>query len=143
MGERTVISYPDWVVFGSVALVCVPISVARLSWGSQVAPGPVMDTLPWVALAIWLWLTYQILLVEVSYDERGVSQVSPLAGHVRLAWSEIRRLHFFPAIDGFRLETGDGRHFTLNLWRVGSDRLVEIALAKLGASEPTHGPSKW
>jgi hypothetical protein len=139
MGERTVISYPDWVVFGSIALVCVPIGVARLSWGSQAEPGLLLDTLPWVALTAWLWLTYQVLLVEVSYDERGVSQVSPLTGHMRLAWSEIRRLHFFPAFDGFRLEASDGRHFTFNLWRVGADRLVDIALAKLGGNDTSGG----
>ena len=139
MNERTFISYPSWIVFGSLALVCVPISIARLSWASPTPPGPLLDMFPWLILAAWLWLTYQILLVEVSYDERGVTCQTPLGGDMRLAWSEINRLHFYPAIDGFIFETHDGRRFAFNLWRTGADRLVAMALDKLGGNGPQHG----
>ena len=120
--ERSVpLVYPSWLRLVSAGLVAVPILAAKLVWGEGPPQEAWQHAVPWFFLGVWLALSYQVFLIELSYDTLGVTYVSPLAGEVRLSWGEIVALLYVRGIDGYVLESGDGRRIWFNDWRTGME----------------------
>jgi len=113
--------YPPWLRLFSAALVAVPLVAARVVWGDGPPEEQWHHMVPWTCLGLWLLVTYQVFLVELYYDERGVTYVAPHTGVVRLDWSEIVALFRVRALDGYILEADDGRWIWFNDWRIGAD----------------------
>jgi hypothetical protein len=113
--------YPLWLRAFAAALVALPIAIAWQVWVAY--PAGADDTLtnlvPWLVLGCWLAVTYHVFLVELYYDDRGITHVSPLAGVVRLNWNEVVALYYVRAIEGYVLEADDGRRIWFNDWRMG------------------------
>ena len=103
----------------SAALVALPIAAAWLVWGQETAAEGLHAVIPYSALGCWLALTYQVFLVEITYDARGITYVSPLAGIVRYSWSEIVALFPVRGLDGYVVEADDGRRIWFHEWRRG------------------------
>ena len=103
----------------SAALVALPIAVAWLVWGQEAPAEQWHAVIPYTALGCWLALTYQVFLVVITYDARGITYVSPLAGVVRYSWSEIVALFPVRSLDGYVVEADDGRRIWFHEWRDG------------------------
>src|SRR5262245_4934652 len=115
------LGYPSWLRLVSAALVAVPLLAARIVWGEGPPEEQWHNVVPWTCLGLWLLLTYQVFLVELYYDERGVTYLAPHTGEVRLNWSEIVGLFRVRGLDGYVLEADDGRRIWFNDWRTGMD----------------------
>ena len=114
--------YPLWLRLFAGALILVPIGAAWAVWGQRPAPLPddsLAHVLPWIVLGLWLFATYQIFLIDIYYDERGITYISPLAGEVRMNWNEVAALFYVRGLDGYVLEADDGRRIWFNDWRAG------------------------
>lgn len=125
MNQRSVLPiplrYPAWLRLLSAVLVLLPLAAAAAVWGDGRMVEPWQHVMPWALLCFWLALTYQVFLVELYYDERGVTCVSPHSGVVHLSWSEIVALFYVRGLDGYVLESDDGRRIWFNVWRAGID----------------------
>ena len=111
--------FPLWVRLPSAALVALPIASAWLVWCQDVPAEDWQGAIPYAVLGAWLALTYQVFLVEVYYDERGITYISPVAGVVRINWGEIVALFHVRGIDGYVIEADDGRRIWFHEWRSG------------------------
>ena len=117
--EPVQLRYSPGVRLGSAALVTLPIAVAWLVWGQETRAEEWHAVIPYAVLGLWLALTYQVFLVEITYDARGITYVSPLAGIVRYSWIEIVALFPVRSLDGYVVEADDGRRIWFHEWRRG------------------------
>lgn len=127
------LKYPLWLRLMVAALIVAPLGAAWLVWG-QAKPQPedsINNLLPWLVLGLWLFATYQVFLVELYYDERGVTCISPVAGEVRVNWNEITALFYVKSLDGYVLEADDGRRIWFNDWRSGITDFAEAIQQRL------------
>lgn len=106
-------------------MIALPIGAASVVWGDGQPSESWHNLLPWVVLGLWLALTYQVFLIELYYDAKGVTYVSPLSGVVRVGWGEIVALMYVRGVDGYILETQDGRRIWFNDWRAGIDDFAD------------------
>ena len=111
--------YPSWLRLFSAGLVALPATAAWLVWGQDVPAEEWQSAIPYIVLSLWLALTYQVFLVELYYDERGITYISPMAGVVRLNWGEIVALFKLRGLDAYVLESDDGRRIWFHEWRGG------------------------
>lgn len=123
--------YPGWLRLVAAGLIALPLGAAWLVWGSAEATDEWQNALPYVVLCAWLALTYQVFLVEVYYDERGLTYISPLAGMVRLHWNEIVSVVHVRLIDGYIIESDDGRRIWFHEWRSGMDDVAAAIQSRL------------
>lgn len=129
--QSTQMRYPLWIRLASAAMIGLPISAAWLVWGQQSPPEEWHNIVPYIVLGSWLALTYQVFLVEVYYDERGMTYVSPMAGVVRLNWTEIVALYYVKGLDGCIIESDDGRRIWFQLWRNGMAEFADTIQNRL------------
>lgn len=129
--QLTQLRYPLWLRIASAAMIALPIAVAWLTWCQLVPAEEWQNLVPYLVLGAWLALTYQVFLVEVYYDERGITYVSPMAGVVRLNWSEIVALHYVKGLDGCIVESDDGRRIWFQLWRTGMAEFADTVHTRL------------
>ena len=106
-------------------MIALPIGAASVVWGDGQPNESWQNLLPWAVLGLWLALTYQVFLIELYYDAKGVTYVSPLSGVVRVGWGEIVALMYVRGVDGYILETQDGRRIWFNDWRAGIDDFAD------------------
>lgn len=123
--------YPVWLRLLSAALIVLPVGTAAMVWGEGAPVEPWHNLMPWAFLGMWLALTYQVFLIELYYDEKGVTYVSPMSGVVHLSWSEIVALLYVRSVDGYVLETEDGRRIWFNDWRAGIDEFATAIRQRL------------
>lgn len=123
--------YPLWLRLVSAGLIVVPILAASLVWGPGAPEEEWRNLIPYAFLGLWLLLTYQVFLIELYYDERGVTYISPIAGVVRLHWAEIVALFYVRGLDGYVLESDDGRRIWFNDWRSGIDDFASAIQQRL------------
>ena len=129
--QLTQLRYPLWFRLTSAALIAMPIASAWLVWGQATPADEWQNVVPYIVLGAWLALTYQVFLVEVYYDERGITYVSPMAGMVRLNWSEIVALYYVRGFDGCVVESDDGRRIWFQLWRSGMSEFADAIQSRL------------
>jgi hypothetical protein len=129
--QLTPLRYPLWLRLTSAALVAIPLASAWLVWGQPTPAEEWQNVVPYLVLGAWLALTYQVFLVEVYYDERGITYVSPMAGVIRLNWNEIVALYHVRGLDGCVIEADDGRRIWFQLWRTGMDDFADAIQSRL------------
>lgn len=127
----TQLRYPLWMRLLSAALIVLPLGSAWMVWGQAVPAEEWQNVIPYVVLGAWLALTYQVFLVEVYYDERGITYVSPMVGVVRLNWSEITGLYYVSGLDSCIIESDDGRRIWFQLWRSGMADFADMIRTRL------------
>lgn len=123
--------YPPWVRLLSAAMIGLPLAAAWLVWGQETPAEEWQSAVPYAVLGAWLALTYQVFLVEVYYDERGITYISPMAGLVRLHWSEIVALGYVRGVDGYIIESDDGRRIWFHDWRDGMSDFAQAIQSRL------------
>jgi hypothetical protein len=123
--------FPLWMRLLSIALVALPILAAWAVWGHEAPVEEWHSAIPYAILGTWLALTYQVFLVEVYYDERGITYISPLAGIVRLSWSEIVAMFYVRGLDGYVIEADDGRRIWFHEWRSGTSDFAAAIQSRL------------
>ncbi len=128
--------FPLWIRLASAALIVAPISVGWLVWSGGIPAAEWHSLVPYIVLGLWLALTYQVFLVEVYCDERGLTYVSPLAGVVRISWREVVGFTYLRSLDGFLIEAEDGRSIWFQHGRLGTDDLARALQNRL----PRHAP---
>lgn len=131
MRQTRQLVYPLWLRLLSAVLIVMPVGAAIVVWGEGEPQQAWHELVPWAILSAWLFLTYQVFLVELWYDDRHVIYLSPLAGEVRLSWGEISGLFYVRELDGYFLEAQDGRRIWFNDWRLGIDDFAETINTKL------------
>ena len=129
--KLTQLCYPLWLRLASAALIVMPIFSAWLVWGQPTPSEEWQNVIPYIVLGGWLALTYQVFLVELYYDERGITYVSPMAGLVRLNWNEIVALYYVRGFDGCVVESDDGRRIWFQLWRSGMADFADTIQSRL------------
>ncbi len=116
--------FPLWIRLASAALIAAPISAGWLVWSGGIPAAEWHSLVPYIVLGLWLGLTYQVFLVEVYCDERGLTYVSPLAGVVRISWREVVGFTHVRTLDGFLIEAEDGRSIWFQHGRMGTNDLA-------------------
>ncbi len=129
--EPIQLRYPVWVRLLAASLVAAPIGAASLIWGQETPAEEWQSIIPYTVLGVWLALTYQVFLVEVYYDERGLTYVSPMAGVVRVRWPEIVALYYVRSLDGYVVEAEDGRRIWFQQWRSGIGEVADAIQSRL------------
>lgn len=74
-----------------------------------------------------------MFLIEIHYDNKGVTYLSPLSGVVQVSWGEIVALMYVRGVDGYILEAQDGRRIWFNDRRSGIEdfaRAIEQRLPR-------------
>ena len=127
----TPLPFPVWLRLLSAALIALPVTSAWLVWGQDVPAEDWQGLIPYVVLGLWLALTYQVFLVEVYYDERGLTYISPLAGEVRVSWNEIVALFYVRGFEGYVIEADDGRRIWFHDWRSGTGDFAAAIQSRL------------
>lgn len=123
--------FPVWIRLASAALIVAPIAAGWLVWGGGTPAEDWQSLVPYTILGLWLALTYQVFLVEVYCDERGLTYVSPLAGIVRISWSEVVAFTYVRGFDGFLIEAEDGSCVWFQQGRMGTDDLAMALKSRL------------
>lgn len=123
--------FPLWVRLVSALLITAPIAAAWLVWGQDTPAEEWHAVLPYAVLGLWLALTYQVFLVELYYDERGLTYVSPIAGVVRIAWRDVIGVTYVRGLDGYVIETDDGLRIWSQHGRIGMADIADALLSRL------------
>ncbi len=131
--EPTIITmrFPAWVRLASAALIVAPIAAGWMVWGGERPAAEWHGIVPYAVLGGWLALTYQVFLVEIYCDDRGMTYVSPLAGVLRIAWSDVAAFSYIRSLDGFAIETSDGCTIWLQQGRLGGEHVAMALQARL------------
>ena len=113
--------YPVWLRSLAAGLIVAPIATAWHVWVHQpeLAENALLGLTPWMVLGCWMAATYHVFLVELYYDERGVTHISPLAGEVRINWGDVVALYYVRGFEGYVIEADDGDRIWFNDWRLG------------------------
>ncbi len=120
MASSIALRYPLWVRLLAGALVVAPIAAGWQVWIDQPdTESTFLNLLPWLVLGCWMAATYHIFLVELYYDDHGVTHISPLAGVVRINWSDMVALYYVRGFEGYVIEAEDGERIWFNDWRLG------------------------
>ena len=113
--------YPVWLRTTAAALIIASISTAWHVWVFQpeLAENALLNLAPWIVLGCWLAATYQVFLVELYYDDRGITQISPITGEFRINWGQVVGLYYVRGFEAYVVEADNGNRIWFNDWRLG------------------------